>query len=146
LTNYVQGLYKPQNLEKYIGDINQIVYRSSWELRVFRWCDSSENILEWSSEPFPIKYFDHSTNKMRRYFPDLFVKIRNKQGIITNYLLEVKPEKQTKPPKPRSRKTKTYLNEMTTYQKNISKWTQAEEFCKQNNMIFKLVTEKELGI
>jgi hypothetical protein len=146
LTNYVQGLYKPQNLEKYIGDINQIVYRSSWELRIFRWCDSSENILEWSSEPFPIKYFDHSTNKMRRYFPDLFVKIRNKQGIITNYLLEVKPEKQTKPPKPRSRKTKTYLNEMTTYQKNISKWTQAEEFCKQNNMIFKLVTEKELGI
>jgi hypothetical protein len=146
LTNYVQGLYTPKNLEKYIGDINQIVYRSSWELRIFRWCDSSENILEWSSEPFPIKYFDHSTNKMRRYFPDLFVKIRNKQGIITNYLLEVKPEKQTKPPKPRSRKTKTYLNEMTTYQKNISKWTQAEEFCKQNNMIFKLVTEKELGI
>lgn len=146
MTNYVQGLYTPKNLEKYIGDITQIVYRSSWELRIFKWCDSSENILEWSSEPFPIKYFDHSTNKMRRYFPDLFVKIRNKQGIITNYLLEVKPEKQTKPPKPRSRKTKTYLNEMTTYQKNISKWTQAEEFCKQNNMIFKLVTEKELGI
>jgi hypothetical protein len=82
LTNYVQGLYKPQNPEKYIGDINQIVYRSSWELRAFRWADTNSSILEWSSEPFPIKYFDHSTNKMRRYFPDLFVKIRNKQVIL----------------------------------------------------------------
>jgi hypothetical protein len=146
LTNYVQGLYKPQNPEKYIGDINQIVYRSSWELRAFRWADTNSSILEWSSEPFPIKYFDHSTNKMRRYFPDLFLKIKDRSDIIKTYLIEIKPEKQTKPPKPRSRKTKTYLNEMTTYQKNISKWTQAEEFCKQNNMIFKLVTEKELGI
>jgi hypothetical protein len=83
---------------------------------------------------------------MRRYFPDLFLKIKDRSDIIKTYLIEIKPEKQTKPPKPRSRKTKTYLNEMTTYQKNISKWTQAEEFCKQNNMIFKLVTEKELGI
>lgn len=146
MSNYVQGFYKPQNLEKYIGDINQIVYRSSWELRSFKWCDSNPNILEWSSEPFPIQYFDYSTNKTRRYFPDLYLKIRNKNNLIKKYLVEIKPEKQTKPPKPRNKKTKTFLNEMLTYQKNQSKWAQAEEFCRQNNMIFMLLTENELGI
>jgi hypothetical protein len=146
VTNYTQGLYKVQNPEKYIGDINQIVYRSSWELRMFKWCDTNSSVLEWSSEPFPIKYFDYSTNKTRRYFPDLFLKIKDKNNNIKTYIVEIKPEKQTKPPKQRSRKTKTFLNEMATYQKNVSKWTQAQEFCDKNNIIFKLVTEKELGI
>lgn len=145
-TNYVQGLYKPQNPEKYIGDINQIVYRSSWELRAFKWADANSSIIEWSSEPFPIKYFDHSTNKTRRYFPDLFLKIKDKNNDIKTYIVEIKPEKQTKPPKKRSRVTKSYINETVTYEKNISKWTQAEKFCEKNNIIFKVITERELGI
>jgi hypothetical protein len=146
VANYVQGLYQPKNPEKYIGDKTQIIYRSSWELRAFKWCDNTESIIQWSSEPFPIQYFDQSTDKIRRYFPDLFVKIRDKEGIIKNYLIEIKPEKQTNPPKKGRKKTATYLNEVATYQKNLSKWQQAEKFCESNNMIFRVVTEKELGI
>lgn len=146
MTNYIQGLYKPNYPLKYIGDINQIVYRSSWELRAFKWADNNEYIIEWSSEPFPIKYFDHSTNKFRRYFPDLYLKVKDKNNEIKKYIIEIKPEKQTKPPQQRKKKTKTYLNEIATYQKNVSKWTQAEKFCQSNNIIFKIITEKELGI
>ena len=146
MANYVQGLYQPKNPEKYIGDKTQIIYRSSWELRSFKWCDNTESIIQWSSEPFPIQYFDQSTNKIRRYFPDLFVKIRDKQGIIKTYLIEIKPEKQTNSPKKGRKKTSTYLNEVATYKKNLSKWQQAEKFCESNNMIFKIITEKELGI
>jgi hypothetical protein len=146
VTNYIQGLYKPLNPEKYIGDINQIVYRSSWELRAFKWADSTQSIIEWSSEPFPIKYFDHSTNKLRRYFPDLFLKIIDKDNNIKTYIIEIKPERQTKPPKKGKKKTKTYINEVATYEKNISKWTQANIFCESNNIIFKVISEKELGI
>ncbi len=146
MTNYIQGLYKPLNPEKYIGDINQIVYRSSWELRAFKWADSTQSIIEWSSEPFPIKYFDHSTNKLRRYFPDLFLKIIDKDNNIKTYIIEIKPERQTKPPKKGKKKTKTYINEVATYEKNISKWTQANIFCESNNIIFKVISEKELGI
>ena len=146
MANYVQGLYQPKNPEKYIGDKTQIIYRSSWELRSFKWCDNTESIIQWSSEPFPIQYFDQSTNKIRRYFPDLFVKIRDKQGIIKTYLIEIKPEKQTNSPKKGKKKTSTYLNEVATYKKNLSKWQQAEKFCESNNMIFKIITEKELGI
>jgi hypothetical protein len=146
LTNYLQGLFKPKNPQKYIGDINQIVFRSSWELRAFKWADETESILEWSSEPFPIKYFDHSTNKVRRYFPDLFLKIKNKEGVIESYIVEIKPEKQTMPPKRGKKRTSTYLNEVATYEKNISKWNQAKQFCESNNILFKVITEKQLGI
>jgi hypothetical protein len=146
LANYLQGLFKPKNPQKYIGDVNQIVFRSSWELRAFKWADETESILEWSSEPFPIKYFDSSTNKVRRYFPDLFLKVRNKSGGVDSYLVEIKPDKQTRPPKKGRKKTQTYLNEIATYEKNQSKWNQAEKFCESNNMRFKVITEKELGI
>ena len=146
MANYVQGFYTPRNPEKYIGDKTNIVYRSSWERRIFIWADDNESVVQWSSEPFPIQYFDQSTNKIRRYFPDLFVKIRNKEGVIKNYLIEIKPEKQTRAPKRGRKKTATYLNEVATYQKNLSKWAQAEKFCESNDMIFKIITEKELGI
>lgn len=146
MAKYIQGLYKPQNPSKYIGDINNIVYRSSWELRAFKWADNSRSITKWSSEPFPIKYFDHSTNKIRRYFPDLFLEVLDKNSETKTYLIEIKPEKQTKPPKPRSRKTKSFIYEQMTYEKNLSKWNQAKEFCDKNNMIFRLITESELGI
>lgn len=146
MANYVQGFYKPQNPQKYIGDLNQIIFRSSWELRAFKWADGSSNIIEWSSEPFPIKYFDSSTNKMRRYFPDLFIRVMDKSGELKTYIIEIKPEKQTKPPKKGRKKTSTYLNEVATYEKNLSKWNQAKQFCESNNIIFKILTEKELGI
>jgi len=33
-----------------------------------------ENILEWASEEFWIPYKDPTTNRVRRYFPDFFIK------------------------------------------------------------------------
>jgi hypothetical protein len=145
VAKYVQGFYNPINPEKYIGNIKEIVYRSSWELRAFKWADLTDNILEWSSEPFPIRYFDYSTNKTRRYFPDLYLKIKTKEG-IKRFIVEIKPEKQTKPPKQGRKKTKTFIQESLTYEKNVSKWSQAEKFCKDNDMTFMVISEKELGI
>lgn len=145
MANYVQGYYNPINPEKYIGNIKDIIYRSSWELRAFKWADLTENILEWSSEPFPIRYFDYSTNKTRRYFPDLYLKIKTKEG-IKRFIVEIKPEKQTKPPKQGRKKTKTFIQESLTYEKNLSKWSQAEKFCSDNDMTFMVISEKELGI
>jgi hypothetical protein len=145
--NYVQNFYKPTNPQKYIGDLTNIVYRSSYELRSFRWCDSNPSILEWSSESIIIKYFDPTTQKIRRYFPDLFVKLQEQTGDIKRYILEIKPKRQTIPPTPSpKKKTRTYLTEVKTYAKNEAKWRAAENFCKDNGLIFKLVTEEELGL
>jgi len=35
---------------------------------------------------------------------------------------------------------------MKTYQVNQAKWEAAERFCQENGIIFKIITEKELGI
>lgn len=70
----------------------------------------------------------------------------DKSGELKTYIIEIKPEKQTKPPKKGRKKTSTYLNEVATYEKNLSKWNQAKQFCESNNIIFKILTEKELGI
>ena len=82
---------------------------------------------------------------MHRYFMD--VKVKWKNGKTT--LIEIKPEIQTQPPKKQSRKSQKYLKEVMTYAKNISKWEQAEKYCKRRGWDFKIYTEntlKSLGI
>lgn len=144
---YLQGRFHPKNPQKYKGDVRNIIYRSSWELKALRWCDRNPNILEYGSEEFFIPYFDETTKKVRRYFPDLFIKIKDNTGQIKTYVAEIKPKRQTIPPqKTPKKKEKTYLNEMITYQKNKSKWKYAEEWCKDRGLIFMILTEDDLGI
>ena len=144
--NWVQNFYHPVNPDKYIGDLSEIVYRSSWERHLFQFCDSSSNIVKWSSEPFAIKYWDESTMKTRRYFPDAYMEVLQPDGTTKKYLVEVKPYKQTLPPKEGRKKTRTYINECNTYAKNQSKWKFAEDFCRNNGMEFIIITEKNLGL
>lgn len=145
--NYIQNFFTPIQPQKYLGDVKNIVYRSSYELKAFHWCDSHPDILEWSSESIVIKYFDPTTQKIRRYFPDLYVKMKEQSGELKRYIIEIKPKRQTVPPNPSpKKKTKTYLNEARTYAKNDAKWKAAENFCKDNGLTFKLVTEEELGL
>jgi hypothetical protein len=145
-TNWLQNYYVPKNPEKYIGDLGEIIYRSSWEKRLFEFCDNRSSILKWSSEPFAIKYFDESSMKSRRYFPDAYIEVIDVDGSIKKYLIEVKPYKQTLEPKKGKKKSKTYITECATYTKNQSKWKFAREFCERNGMEFMIITEKELGL
>ena len=145
---YHQGRFNPRNPEKYKGrDIKNIIYRSSWELIFMRNCDRKENILEWGSEEFFIPYYDPTTRKVRRYFPDFYMKVRDRDGVITRYIVEVKPKRQVKRPEKTPRKReKTFLNEVITWEKNQAKWKAAQEFCEDRMFKFKIITEDELGI
>ena len=71
--------------------------------------------------------------------------MRKRGGKVETYVLEVKPEYQTKQPE-RKRKTQRFINEQITYVINQSKWKAAEEFCKDYGWKFKVLTEKDLGI
>jgi len=143
---YHQGIFNPKNPNKYKGNPNNIVYRSSWELKFMRYCDLNEKILEWGSEEFFIPYLDPTTNKVRRYFPDFIVKIKENSGNIKKYLIEVKPKKQTlEPKKTKGKQQKTYINEVLTYNKNLAKWKAAEEWCKDHLIEFKIITEEEIN-
>ena len=77
---YHQGKFHPRNPQKYKGDYNNIVYRSSWEVHFMRYCDRNDNIIEWGSEEIFIPYFDPTTKKLRRYFPDFIMKVKDNQG------------------------------------------------------------------
>jgi len=142
----IKSKYKPSYPLKYKGDPNNIICRSSWERKFCHWCDLNENILEWGSEEFWIPYLSPVDNRVHRYFPDFIIKVKESDGRIKTYVIEVKPEKQTQPPKQKSRVTKSYIYEVKTYAVNQAKWKAADEFCKDRLLEFKVITEKELGI
>jgi AAA15 family ATPase/GTPase len=144
-----QGEYKLKNPEKYKGTL-PVVYRSSWEQRVFYFLDTHPSILEWGSESVVIPYKSPIDNQIHRYFVDLHFKVKNKNGEIKNYLIEIKPKKQTEPPKEPKRKTQKalerYKQEQLEYIKNQAKWEAAKKWAKNKGYIFQIWTEETLGL
>ena len=123
-----------------------IICRSSWERKFCQWCDMNNSIISWASEEFSIPYLSPKDNRVHKYYPDYLIKVKEKNDMIKTYVVEVKPYKQTRPPKTPKRKTKSYLTECVTYAVNQAKWKAAKEFCEDHRIEFKVVTEKELGI
>ena len=141
-----KGKYYPSFPRKYKGDPTNIIYRSLWERKFMVYCDKNDNILEWASEEIAIPYRSPIDNRVHRYFPDFYMKVKETNGRIKNYVIEVKPAKQTIPPKKPKRQTKGYIREAYEYARNQPKWKMAKEFCADRQWEFKVVTEKELGI
>jgi hypothetical protein len=142
----LKGLYRIQNPIKYIGNPNNIVYRSSWELKFMKWCDNNAAILEWGSEELAIPYVSPLDNRVHRYFVDFYIKVKEKDGSIKKYLVEIKPAKFTKEPNIPAKKSKKFLNEVMQWGVNQAKWKFANEFCLDRGWNFIILTEKELGI
>jgi len=145
-SKYQQGYFRPRNPEKYMGDSNNIVYRSSWELSFMQWCDKNPNILRYGSEEFSIPYYNPVKQRVCRYFPDFIMEVLETNGKKQKYVVEIKPKRQSVPPVQGKKKTKTYLNEMNTYAVNQSKWKAIQEWCDDRMIKFQLITESELGI
>lgn len=141
-----RGKFKPRNPNKYKGDFSNIVYRSSWELKLMAKLDAHPDVIWWSSEEISIPYRSPVDGKMHRYFPDFVVHMKNKQGVFETVMIEVKPKSQTMEPKKQSNVTKKYLKEVCTWGINSSKWTMAEEYCKDRGWKFQIMSEKDLGI
>lgn len=141
-----KGIYKPSFPEKYIGDYNNIIYRSLWERKFMYWCDHNENILKWSSEEIHIPYVSPLDNRIHRYFPDFFIKYKDNDGIIKESLIEIKPKRQLEPPKMGKKVSQKKLYELKEYAKNQAKWKAAEEFCEDRRWKFQVLTEDNLGI
>jgi len=141
-----KGRYTPKNPKKYRGNPHNVIYRSLWERKFMVYCDHSESIIEWGSEEVVIPYKSPWDSRIHRYFPDFYIKIKTNEGTTKKLIVEIKPKKQTKAPKEPERKTKRYLNEVRTWGVNSSKWRYATEWCKDNGMEFKILTEDDLGI
>jgi hypothetical protein len=116
------------------------VFRSLWERQAFRWLDEHPKVVKWSSEEVVVPYKCKTDGKMHRYYTDLKIKLSDGK----TYIIEIKPEAQTKEPKVRSRKTKKYINEVMTYVKNQSKWEAAREYCDSRGWVFQIWTERTM--
>ena len=136
-----KGLYKPTHPKKYVGDPKKIVYRSLLERRFMRYCDLNQDILYWASEELPIRYFNPIDKKFHRYFPDFVVKTSKQK----KYMIEVQPSRQIGKPKPPKKKTKSYMRESFEYIKNQAKWQAAKSYCEDNDLEFKIISEKDLA-
>ena len=136
---YYQGKFKPKNKSKYKGDVNNIIYRSSWELQVLKWCDINDTVLSYSSEEVVVPYFFDVDKQVHRYFVDFKINLVDGRTL----LIEVKPERETIPPQGQ-RRTKRLMEEALGYIKNVNKWQAAEEYAKDRGWEFHIWTEKHL--
>jgi hypothetical protein len=143
----IKSRYKPSNPQKYQGNPNNIICRSSWERKFCHWCDMNDSVLMWASEEFSIPYISPVDGRPHRYYPDYLIKFKElTTGKITRQIIEIKPKKQTKPPTAPKRVTKSFLYESSMWEVNKAKWAAAVEFAKDNGVEFRIITEDELGI
>ena len=109
-----------------------------------RWCDKNARVVEWGSENVVIPYISPIDEKIHRYFMDMYVKIREANG-VKKYLVEIKPDKQTRAPKSsKKKKESTVIYEQATWAVNQAKWEAAKQFAKKYNMDFIIITELDL--
>ena len=140
-----KGKYIPTNPKKYRGDPSQVIYRSLWERKLMVYCDRNNKVVEWGSEEVIIPYMSPKDGKLHRYFPDFYMKVKQSNGTHKRFIIEVKPKAQCKEPvKNPKRITKKWFNEVVTYAVNQAKWKSATEYCENQGMEFKVLTEDHL--
>lgn len=135
---YSQGIFVPKNPEKYFGK-GTIRYRSSWELTFMNFCDNNPNIIAWVSEGIQIPYYNPLKQKKTHYIPDFFIKYRDATGREVSELIEIKPSKETS----LSNAGKSVRNQAYAVI-NQAKWQAAENWCKSNNINFRILTEHDM--
>lgn len=164
-SKYNRGTFIPKNVDKcfnYNGqypDAKPITFRSSWEKILCNFCDMQENVLAYGSEILELPYYSEIDNKMHRYVTDFVMVTKSRDGSIKKWVIEVKPESQAarldehgnlimpKPPKkPTQRRLALWQERCNVIRRNNEKWSVAKEFCYKKGYIFKVITERELGL
>ena len=153
-----RGLYKLLNPEKFIPPVDNymqstclnedgalcVQFKSSLEMRAFKYADFNKYIRKWSLEPFSIPYIKPSDNQKHRYYPDLYFEFSNGE----KFIVEIKASSERSKPVPPERKTissvQRFAKDCLTYAVNCAKWQAAEQFCKLHGYHFTVLTEKEL--
>jgi len=149
--DWKSGKYIPINPEKYIGDINNIIYRSSWERKFCQYCDLKKEILKWSSEPASVKYWSPIDKKEHEYHIDFYIKVQ-KEEIQEDWFIEIKPEGQyaldKKPEEIKGplteKKVRAYNERMRVWITNRAKMEAAKRYAESIGYKFGAVDENFL--
>jgi uncharacterized SAM-dependent methyltransferase len=128
-----------------MGDVNNIICRSSWERFLCSNLDTNDEVKFWASEETVVRYLSPVDKEYRRYFVDFTVQFKNGKTV----LIEVKPFHETQMPQPPSgRKTrkavKRYEDAMNKFMINQAKWAAATQVAQSYGAAFQVFTEHEL--
>ena len=137
--------WTPRNPQKYVGNPDNIISRSSWETKFLNWCDLNPSVLQYASEELVIPYVSPIDGKAHRYFVDFILAVKDNTGRIKKYAVEIKPSGECIPPR-KGKNQKVYLDESMTYITNMAKWEAAKKFCEKINLEFIVLTEKHLFV
>ena len=133
-----QGVYKVKNPAKYAG-VSDPRYRSGWELTFMNFCDHTESITKWASEPVKIPYQDPLTGKQTVYVPDFIITYVDKAKKEIIEMVEIKPANQTF----KENVGKNPYNQ-AQYVKNMAKWESASRWCSQRGIKFRIINESDI--
>jgi len=161
-----QGYYIIQNKEKYIGNSDLVVYRSSWEHSFCRWCDFSASIVRWSSEPIKVPYYDRVSKLeeckkygldpndpknwvIRNYHTDFYIELKKDENLIEKWFVEIKPSAKLKkpvPPNPEAllKEHKRFNLNAKEYLINEAKFAAMKAYAEKNGCKFYVFTEQTL--
>ena len=138
MAKFAQGKYVIKNPEKYAGNRTPM-YRSSWEWAFMQFFDNHPGVIQWASEAIKVPYKNPLTGKNTIYVPDFLVVYQDKNGTKRAEVIEVKPKKETtmeQAGRSRQAQAKVVLNS--------AKWEAANRYCRQNNLVFRIVTEDDI--
>jgi hypothetical protein len=160
-----KGLYDIKNVDKYLGNPTNCIFRSSWELRFMVYLDHLDAAHKWASETVEIPYYLPNPDGafgLHRYFPDFYVEFirAGEEEYYERVFIEIKPSTSVNPPfvkwhddgsfhidPPLSRSAKAHENfeyQLKEFQKNLIKWETAKTWCEKRGMIFMVMTEHDL--
>lgn len=162
---FKQSFYVIKNQDKYLGSKNPD-YKSLLEERCCYYMDMNSNVLKWNYERIVIPYInpieyrilmdkgysdnEAKKNSLRRYFVDFWFEGIDNKGNTIRVLVEVKPKRQTVPPKQPKRNTQKakdrYKEEQFLFAINNAKWKAATDYCKKKGWTFVIFTEDDLGV
>lgn len=142
-TRFKQGKYviPKRYLHKYVGNPDNIVYRSQWEKTFMDYLCQSPKVHRWNSEDLVIKYINALDGRVHEYYVDFYVEIIKTDETVEKYWIECKPYSQTIPPK-QGRNNKTYQYQLETYIRNQSKWKYAKAEAERCGAKFRVLTER----
>ena len=134
----IGGKFIPKNPQRYAGNPNNILFRSTWELRVMQFFDTSPSVIKWASEEVKIPYVSPLDKLVHNYYPDFIVIYTDKDGKIQKDVVEVKPLSESIAERAKSDQDKARLLV------NDAKWKFAAQWAHARGMNFRVITEKSI--
>ena len=100
--------------------------------------DSRSDVIRWNSEEITIPYLSPLDNKVHVYYPDFYVELMDKDGVLQKWIVEVKPLHEADAKFAKHERSKSSL------EVNNAKWAAAAIYSETRGFKFKVITQRSL--